>query len=672
MSKDFNPSLLIKQQLPDFIREEYPKFILFLEAYYEFLNNTQLEKGLHTFSDVDRTIDQFEEQFFNSFLPFFPRNVAVNKEFLIKKVLPLYLEKGSEKSYKLLFKLLFGEDVHVTYPGDNILRASDGRWTSENILKLTTTVFSEYTSDGNRTLFYLPEVYEPEEVLVYVNDALITTGYYILKEYQKLVFDVAPTINSNIKIYFTNFNKNLLNNRKITGRRSGAYALVESSSIRTYNRVRFFEFFINVKTYFGSFLNNEIMDSDVIFKDIVIPVSLKTYSDLETITIVDGGSGYNVGDPLLIQGQAERSAVAIVDSVASGLIQDVRVVKKGRGFQVGANVSATGYDSNVFFAQVISTDSSAAAGPNTVSFNSDIISNFASVSLNAATYGFPANSSANIVSVISTALSSNTINVGGIANVQIVTSLLSSGLIQTFDVESPAVGSLGTRLKDLGIIAKINIVFGGTGYALGDVIKFNSKDFAGYGANAVVSKVSSGGAITGVNLISGGYLYRNDSLPILTVSSANGQNAILQVDTIFGDGEIIAPAINTGLPGEIRRVRILDSGQGYTNTPGIIMTGSGNKDAILEASLRSSVVKLPGRWTTSDSLISSDERVLQGRDYYIDYSYLLTSKVEFSEYKTVLKNLLHPAGLVQYARYYNENELNYRITPTVESSVTII
>ena len=38
---DFRTSLLVNRQVPEFIREEYPLFISFLEAYYEYLENKQ-------------------------------------------------------------------------------------------------------------------------------------------------------------------------------------------------------------------------------------------------------------------------------------------------------------------------------------------------------------------------------------------------------------------------------------------------------------------------------------------------------------------------------------------------------------------------------------------------------------------------------------------------------
>ena len=38
---NFKTSNLILEQVPEFVRDEYPKFISFLEAYYEFLEEKQ-------------------------------------------------------------------------------------------------------------------------------------------------------------------------------------------------------------------------------------------------------------------------------------------------------------------------------------------------------------------------------------------------------------------------------------------------------------------------------------------------------------------------------------------------------------------------------------------------------------------------------------------------------
>jgi hypothetical protein len=141
---DYKTSLLVNKQVPEYVREEYPIFISFLEAYYEFLEQAQgiqkndvlkQSKDLRYLSDVDASITTFEESFFNMYASLIPRDVQVNKETLIKNVLPLYLARGNEKSFKLLFRLLFGDEVEVLLPKNNVLKASDGQWTIDNILK---------------------------------------------------------------------------------------------------------------------------------------------------------------------------------------------------------------------------------------------------------------------------------------------------------------------------------------------------------------------------------------------------------------------------------------------------------------------------------------------------------------------------------------------------------
>ena len=67
-----NTSILVNSQVPEFVREEHPLFITFLEAYYEFLEAKQLgerndltqqAKNLRYLSDVDFSLNQFEHHF---------------------------------------------------------------------------------------------------------------------------------------------------------------------------------------------------------------------------------------------------------------------------------------------------------------------------------------------------------------------------------------------------------------------------------------------------------------------------------------------------------------------------------------------------------------------------------------------------------------------------------
>ena len=48
-----------------------------------------------------------------------------------------------------------------------------------------------------------------------------------VKNQKKIIFNTAPVSGVDIKVFYSNFNENLLSNRKLTGSSSGATALIE-------------------------------------------------------------------------------------------------------------------------------------------------------------------------------------------------------------------------------------------------------------------------------------------------------------------------------------------------------------------------------------------------------------------------------------------------------------
>ena len=64
-SVDLKTSILVNRQVPEFVRDEYPTFVTFLEAYYQFLEQDQsaqeLLQNARSYRDVDTTVDSFVE-----------------------------------------------------------------------------------------------------------------------------------------------------------------------------------------------------------------------------------------------------------------------------------------------------------------------------------------------------------------------------------------------------------------------------------------------------------------------------------------------------------------------------------------------------------------------------------------------------------------------------------
>jgi len=134
-------SELIQKQLPSFVRQDHPKIIAFLEAYYEWLDQQAQPVGgakrILLEQDIDSTLDEFVVFFKREFLPRIPDQALADKRKILKNIKQFYRARGTEKSFKFLFRILFDSDVEFRFPGRDMLRASDGKWIKDTSIKVT-------------------------------------------------------------------------------------------------------------------------------------------------------------------------------------------------------------------------------------------------------------------------------------------------------------------------------------------------------------------------------------------------------------------------------------------------------------------------------------------------------------------------------------------------------
>ena len=109
-------SIVVNKQVPEFVRDDNQKFIDFLKAYYEWLENFYPQQHLEDIRDIDNTVNMFVEYFSREVLQSIPREVISDKRFLAKHIKDLYSSKGTEDSYKFLFRILYNEDAEVYFP----------------------------------------------------------------------------------------------------------------------------------------------------------------------------------------------------------------------------------------------------------------------------------------------------------------------------------------------------------------------------------------------------------------------------------------------------------------------------------------------------------------------------------------------------------------------------
>ena len=92
--------------------------------------------NLLDYADVDKTTGDFLEYFRRDFMPSIDTKIIADKRLLAKHINNIYLAKGSMASYDFLFRVLYNEDIEISYPRDNIIKPSDSKWTESTVVHL--------------------------------------------------------------------------------------------------------------------------------------------------------------------------------------------------------------------------------------------------------------------------------------------------------------------------------------------------------------------------------------------------------------------------------------------------------------------------------------------------------------------------------------------------------
>lgn len=579
-------SNLIASQLPFFVRNEHPNFILFLEAYYEYLEQSNktvnVAKNIRKYRDIDLTEDQYALKLYETFMPYIPKDVLVDKNLLIKNIKDFYRAKGTEKATRFLMRILYNEEIEFYYPKKDVLRASDGKWYIQKSLRITDT-------------------------------------------------KVANVSNS----MFTALEKFI--GTRITGKTSQASAIVE-------NVDRYFEKGTQIDELILSSINRSFVNNEEIYslKDTEYLSSNIFGGIINSITITNAGTGYQIGDPVIIVSNTGTGAVASISSVTTGNISSISVVNGGAGYIKGSNVSITGGGGSGAIANVLSVSLTESIHPNSYNIVSSTISLEANTPINNAVYSNLSSSNANVT--IANAVSFWTYsNTGPVTQVLVI----SSGSGYT---SNPALAvEANTTIYSLGILGRMEIVNGGTNYTAGDTIEFINVP-GGYGTGAVgnVVSVNASGSITSVKFKElsghtvGGSGYNDSYLPLANVITTTGTGANIVVKSILSSGAELT-SLSSSI-GSIQKIIIQNRGSGYESNTTIDLTNSGDGTAQASVTTVEGVYTYPGRYLNDDGHISS-YNFLQDRDYYQNFSYVMRGNKSISSYRDAIKNLIHPSGL---------------------------
>lgn len=78
--------------------------------------------------DIDSNTEKYLELMQKEIAAVIPRDLTVNKRNLYKNIIDYYRVRGSSDSIEIFFRLLFNDNVEVTFPYDQTLIPSSGKW----------------------------------------------------------------------------------------------------------------------------------------------------------------------------------------------------------------------------------------------------------------------------------------------------------------------------------------------------------------------------------------------------------------------------------------------------------------------------------------------------------------------------------------------------------------
>ena len=169
-------SIFVERMVPDYVREDHPMFITFLQKYFEYLEReTDVNGELGEYTqitdliqnlDIDHALDQFIPEFEKTYLHGTPHTAVdpyvatTDKAFLAKNIQPIYRQKGTTNALNFLFRRDFDANVETLYPKQWMWRASGSVWYEPKWItiltdKETTDPSSEYYEETENVI--LPE-----------------------------------------------------------------------------------------------------------------------------------------------------------------------------------------------------------------------------------------------------------------------------------------------------------------------------------------------------------------------------------------------------------------------------------------------------------------------------------------------------------------------------------
>ena len=599
-----NIAPLVKNQFPDFYREEGDNFLQFISAYYEWMDEQgpiKKSRNLIETSDIDSVSEEYIDFFLSKYMNGIPKSVLSDKALLEKHILSVYRSKGSIEGLKLLFRLLYNIEIQVFIPQDDVLVLSGGKWSRK-----------EYVEVEERELNH---TYDNKLVRGTTSGARA----YVLS---------ISTINNDYGFAHIFYLTDIIPGPSGSSFVPGEYLMYDGLDIRQATLIR------------GSVVGAVVTSSDenhaagdILFTESTsgseLQFEVKTIVDPESaigyinFKIINGGYGYALDTP-----------VTVVRKFAS--------TGTGASFKVGSlsNTSIFTYNTNLIDPEANTiiapantqfNANSAVTGGESTGLSTDANSTITVTNSNTFQYGR---------GVVYTALEGNTA-ITGLANNTLYYVQHSNDTVIALSTTVGGSRITLTPATRAGVEANGHYLQANTQFSA----NLNVGTIDSVLGNCLADTTMLIGTIKSLRAITSGDRKYNGSVqPTVFEKKVWGYNIVDEDGELWGNNAIVSGGLASG-NGVIYDVSLLSSGYTF-NTEGeqIEFTNQSNTDftAVLDM-IVGGVATEEGEWLDNSGFLNSDKYVTDS-DYYQEFSYEIQVEKSLDKYIDVIKKLTHPVG----------------------------
>ena len=650
-------SPLIASQFPAFYKTQGPTFIAFMEAYYQWLEQlgqvTFEARSMLEYTDIDTTLPQFIQYFKDKYIQSLPISIIADTKLLVKHIIDLYRSKGTDNSYKLLFRMLFNEDIDIYVPGNYLFKSSDAVWNIPRYIEVTNfsnlqqlVGYEIYSSSGATAVVesYFKKVVNQKSVnilfLSNINGTFKYDDQIFSRQFPNITVSNAPIITgslSAVAITGGGANYNVGDLLTVQGSGTGGVAQVFATQVD------------NGKVSF---------------------------------TLVNGGYGYGTDAVVTVTGGSGSGATFKVGGITNIQIFNYNTDIINNVYNTVIDISTEGFAINTVSSTGAFTNNElVTASANVkhldVSYISGAISN--GESLSNTSLGISGltvyNSDGSMLYITGTDTNLNN------ANVVPGTYLISntSGSVVKVNATFPKVTVTGNGV--------VNAVVSNTTL----VTVFNSTNTIGYfipGSTLTGQSSGKTAVVSGINrLTNWSYFPANPSASNLDTKINNALNIISkqigQITYINGVNPgtgyssnptvtIIEPYVaDVGIPdgfggiwgknaivtatsgissGIVSAVKIIDSGFGYAPEEYVSLVSTNNVSALTGFAIVDKDGVSVGNYE-NNSGFTSDTIYLQDDEFYQVYSYQIIAPRMIDTYENFVRDLVHPSGVALYGKF---------------------